>query len=202
MTTPVSTRPTPATAPGVERARPGAGLGATVWLTGLPSAGKSTLARAVAAVLAERGVATELLDGDETRAALSPELGFSRADRGQQVARVGWVAHRLARHGVVVLAPLVSPYAADRDALRALHTDAPFLEVHVAATAEVCAGRDVKGLYAKAYAGELTGMTGVDDPYEPPAAPELVVPTGTEPLEASVARVLGLLAARGVGAAA
>ena len=167
--------------------------GATVWLTGLPSAGKTTLARAVAAVLLERGRAVEILDGDETRAALSPELGFSREDRRTQVTRIGWVAHRLARNGVVVLAPLVSPWAADRDAVRTLHGDAPFLEVHVAAPVEVCAGRDVKGLYAKALRGEITGMTGVDDPYEPPSAPELVVQSGHEALETSVARVVDLL---------
>jgi len=174
--------------------------GATVWLTGLPSAGKTSVAQAVRAVLRERGRPAELLDGDEVRAALAGDLGFSRADRGAQVARVGWVARLLARHGVLALAPLVSPYRCDRDALRAASTAAglAFLEVHVAAPVGVCARRDVKGLYAAQAAGRLHGLTGVDDPYEAPTDPELTLATHAETLDASVDRVLALLTARGL----
>jgi len=174
--------------------------GGTVWLTGLPSAGKTTVARAVGVALAERGRPSELLDGDEVRAALSGDLGFSRADRAAQVRRVGWVARLLARHGVLALAPLVSPYAADRDALRQASQaeGLAFLEVHVAAPVVVCAARDVKGLYAAQAAGTLTGLTGVDDPYDVPLHPDLVLPTQDEPIEESVDRVLALLAARGL----
>ena len=192
----------PATAlspPAPARAAP-ALPGGTVWLTGLPSAGKTTVARAVGVALAERGRPSELLDGDEVRAALSGDLGFSRADRAAQVRRVGWVARLLARHGVLALAPLVSPYAADRDALRQASQaeGLAFLEVHVAAPVVVCAARDVKGLYAAQAAGTLTGLTGVDDPYDVPLHPDLVLPTQDEPIEESVDRVLALLAARGL----
>jgi adenylylsulfate kinase len=171
--------------------------GATVWLTGLPSAGKTTLARAVAAQV---GRPAEQLDGDEVREFLSKGLGFSREDRDTNVLRIGWVAATLARHGVLVLASVISPYARTRDAVRALHDrkGAGFLEVHVAAPAEVCAVRDVKGLYAKQARGELSGLTGVDAPYEPPAAPELRVPTHEQPLEESVRQVLALLASKGL----
>jgi adenylylsulfate kinase len=166
--------------------------GLTVWLTGLPSAGKTTIARAVAERL---DGPVEVLDGDEVREFLSKDLGFSKADRDTQVLRVGWVASRLARNGVTVLVSLVSPYAAARDKVRALHGEAgaDFVEVYVATPVSVTSERDVKGLYAKAYAGEITGFTGVDDPYEPPAAPDLVIHTQSETVEQSAARVLELL---------
>lgn len=179
-------------------AAPTAAGGVTVWLTGLPSAGKTTLATAVAGRLSGRPV--ELLDGDEVREFLSSGLGFSRADRDTNVLRIGWVAATLARHGVLVLASVISPYAATRDEVRALHArkGGRFLEVHVAAPVEVCSDRDVKGLYARQARGELAGLTGVDAPYEPPADPALRVPTHEQSLDESVAQVLALLEREGL----
>ena len=177
------------------------GLGGTVWLTGLPSAGKTTLATALAARLREQGVpAVENLDGDEVREFLSKGLGFSREDRDTNVLRIGWVAATLAKHGVLVLASVISPYAATRDAVRALHGErgATFLEVHVATPVEVCSERDVKGLYAKQRAGELTGLTGVDAPYEPPTAPDVRIPTQEQSLEESVDQLLAVLVRKGL----
>jgi adenylylsulfate kinase len=173
--------------------------GGTVWLTGLPSAGKSTVARAVAAELTRRGRRVEVLDGDVVRESLCADLGFSRADRDTNVTRIGFVAALLAKHGVIALAPVISPYAAARDAVRARHAaaGAAFLEVYVATPVQECAARDVKGLYARQRAGELTGLTGVDDPYEPPAAPELRVETaGT--VDQTAAAVLAALTERGL----
>ena len=173
------------------------GTGATVWLTGLPSAGKTTLATALAAAL---GRPAEVLDGDEVREFLSRGLGFNREDRDTNVLRIGWVAAGLAKHGVLVLASVISPYAETRDRVRALHAErgAGFLEVHVATPVEVCSARDVKGLYARQAAGELTGLTGVDAPYEPPTAPEAVVRTHEQTLEESVAQLVALLTERGL----
>ncbi len=175
--------------------------GATVWLTGLPSAGKTTLANALAARLAERGVtAVENLDGDEVREFLSRGLGFSREDRDTNVLRIGWVAATLAKHGVLVLASVISPYASTREAVRVLHGErgATFLEVHVATPVEVCSARDVKGLYARQRAGELSGLTGVDAPYEAPAAPDARIATQEHSLEESVDQLLGVLVERGL----
>ncbi len=173
--------------------------GATLWLTGLPSAGKTTLATALRAELG--GVRpVELLDGDEVREFLSKGLGFSREDRDTNVLRIGWVAATLAKHGVLVLASVISPFAATRDAVRALHDErgAGFLEVHVATPVEVCSERDVKGLYARQRAGELTGLTGVDAPYEAPTSPDAVVRTQEQTLDASVAQLLSVLRERGL----
>jgi len=174
--------------------------GATIWFTGLPSAGKTTVARAVAEQLGVRGHRVELLDGDVVRETLCADLGFSRADRDRNVARIGFVAALLARHGVFALAPVVSPYAAARDAVRARHAalSLPYLEVHVATPVAECASRDVKGLYARAYAGDLRGLTGVDDPYEPPAEPDLRLDTVGRMVEESAAEVLALLRHRGL----
>ncbi len=154
-------------------------VGATVWLTGLSGAGKSTIAEALAADLAERGHRVQILDGDELRMNLSAGLGFSRKDRNTHVTRVGFVAELLARHGVIALVPVIAPYADARDAVRQHHQDhgTPYHEVYVATPLQECQRRDVKGLYAKAAAGELTGMTGVDDPYEPPRQPDLTIDT-------------------------
>lgn len=171
------------------------GGGVTVWLTGLPSAGKSTIATAVAEVLTGAGTPVEVLDGDVVRPHLSSELGFSREHRDLNVARIGWVARLLARHGVVVLVPVIAPYAETREAVRADHeaTGTGYLEVHVSTPVEVTAERDVKGLYAKAARGELTGLTGVDDPYEEPTDPDLVIDTSRVPLLDATRQVLDLV---------
>jgi len=163
--------------------------GLTVWFTGLPSAGKTTLAHALAKRLADEGYErVEVLDGDVARERLTKGLGFSREDRAENVRRIGWVASLLARNGVIVLASVISPYRDDRDAVRDMHAGR-FLEVHVATPVDVCAERDVKGLYAKQRAGELSGLTGVDDPYEAPLQPEVVVPTHNQSVDESVEQV-------------
>jgi adenylylsulfate kinase len=174
--------------------------GATVWLTGLPSAGKSTIARALASTLRAEGHRVELLDGDELRRHLTADLGFSREDRDTNVRRVGFVAGLLARNGVIALVPVIAPYSAARAAVRADHdvNGTAFVEVHVATPVELCAQRDVKGLYAKQRAGEISGLTGVDDPYEIPADPELRLDTQGLSVEEASARVRAALAARGI----
>lgn len=174
------------TAPGKDTARGPApavaappGIGATIWLTGLPSAGKTTIAHAVADQLRAESRRVQVLDGDVVRETLTADLGFSRADRDRNVERIGYVAALLAGHGVVVLASVISPFAAARDEVRARHAAAglPFAEVHVATPVDVCVARDVKGLYARQRTGQITGLTGIDDEYEPPAAPELRLDT-------------------------
>jgi adenylylsulfate kinase len=174
--------------------------GATVWLTGLSGAGKTTVADAVAGQLRVAGREVEVLDGDELRRGLSAGLGFSRADRDTHVRRVGFVAELLARHGVVALVPVIAPYAATRDEVRAQHDahGTSYLEVHVATPLAECRRRDVKGLYARAAAGELTGMTGVDDPYEEPDKPDLRLDTTGTDIAAAVRRVMDLLTERGL----
>ena len=159
--------------------------GLTIWLTGLPSAGKTTIAHAMEKRLLAAGHRVEVLDGDVLRTHLTRGLGFSRTDREENVRRIGFVAHLLARNGVVAVVSVISPYRAVRDELRELH-GGRFFEVHVATPVEVCAERDVKGLYARQRAGELTGLTGVDDPYEPPVQPEAVIHTENQTLEQSV----------------
>jgi adenylylsulfate kinase len=176
---------------------PAAKTGATLWFTGLPSAGKSTIAHALAERLQTAGERVQVLDGDEVRPHLSAGLGFSRADRDVNVTRIGWVARLLAFHGVLVLVPVIAPYAAARDAVRDDHdrVAVPFAEVHVATSLEIAEARDVKGLYARARRGEVTGLTGVDDPYEAPTQAELVVDTGTVDLETAVDVSQALLSA-------
>jgi adenylylsulfate kinase len=170
--------------------------GVTVWFTGLPSAGKTTIANLVGGRLAERRP-VEVLDGDVVRTHLSHGLGFTKADRDENIRRIGYVAGLLTGHGVTVLVSAVSPYRAVRDEIRTkIGRVGGFVEVHVAADLATCRARDVKGLYAKQARGELRGLTGVDDPYEPPLAPELVLDTAAEPPEASAARVLALLDGR------
>lgn len=173
-------------------------VGLTVWFTGLPSAGKSTIATALAARLTQAGVDVEVLDGDQVRPRLSSELGFSAADRDLNVRRIGWVARLLAAHGVVVLVPVIAPYAASRDAVRADHRAAGvgFAEVHVATPLAVAEERDVKGLYARARRGELARLTGVDDPYEPPSRPDLVLDTSVLALDEAVEQSLALVSGR------
>ena len=174
--------------------------GATVWLTGLSGAGKTTIASALAGQLRAAGREVEVLDGDELRRGLSAGLGFSRADRDTHVRRVGFVAELLARHGVLTLVPVIAPYAATRDEVRAQHDahGTSYLEVHVATPLAECIRRDVKGLYARAAAGELTAMTGVDDPYEEPDKPDLRLDTTGSDVAAAARRVLDLLIERGV----
>jgi adenylylsulfate kinase len=176
--------------------------GVTVWFTGLPSAGKTTIANLVGERLAQGGRPVEVLDGDVVRSHLSRGLGFSKADRDENIRRIGYVAGLLTGHGVTVLVSAVSPYRAVRDELRAtIGRVGGFLEVHVATDLATCRARDVKGLYARQARGELRGLTGVDDPYEPPPAPELVLDTAGELPEASADRVLALLEGRPAPAA-
>jgi len=171
--------------------------GVTVWFTGLPSAGKTTIAGLVGRRLGEQGRRVELLDGDEVRAHLSRGLGFSKADRDENIRRIGYVAGLLTGHGVTVLVAAISPYRAVRDEVRAaVERVGGFVEVHVATDLATCRARDVKGLYARHARGELHGLTGVDDPYEPPLAPELALDTAAESPEDSAARVLELLSGR------
>jgi adenylyl-sulfate kinase len=182
---------------GIERERRWAALahgGATLWMTGLPGSGKSTIASGVESALLEAGRSAYILDGDNLRHGLNGDLGFSAADRAENVRRTAEVSALLADAGVVVLVALVSPYRADRDAARAVHTarGLPFLEVHVATPLEECERRDPKGLYARARAGELSGLTGVDDPYEPPDAAEVVVGAG-ESVDEAVGLILAAL---------
>jgi adenylylsulfate kinase len=174
--------------------------GTTVWLTGLSGAGKTTIAEALARQLRAAGREVEVLDGDELRRGLSAGLGFSRKDRDTHVRRVGFVAELLARHGVIALVPVIAPYAATRDEVRAQHDahGTGYLEVHVATPLAECRQRDVKGLYARVASGELTGMTGVDDPYEEPDKPDLRVDTTGVDITAVARRVLELLIERGV----
>jgi adenylyl-sulfate kinase len=168
--------------------------GATLWMTGLPGSGKSTVAAGVEAQLLGQGRSAYVLDGDNLRHGLNGDLGFSAEDRTENVRRTAEVSALLADAGVVVLVALVSPYRADRDAARAVHEarGLPFLEIHVATSLEECERRDPKGLYARARAGEISGLTGVDDPYEPPEAAEVVV-GGGESVEQAVARVVAAL---------
>jgi len=166
--------------------------GCVVWLTGLSGAGKSTIAEEVCRRLTRQAVAHEYLDGDAIRAVF-PSIGFSRADRDAHVRRVGYLASRLEHHGIVVIAALVSPYRESRDFVRSLCGH--FLEVHVATPLAICEGRDVKGLYARARSGRLAGFTGIDDPYEPPAAPELFIDTTEISVETAASLILATIPA-------
>jgi adenylylsulfate kinase len=198
---------TAATAPAPRTATPATtcqenrmSVGATVWLTGLPSAGKTTIALALAGRLRGQGRRVEVLDGDEMREFLSAGLGFSREDRHTNVRRIGFVAELLASHGVLVLVPVIAPYTDSREAVRKRHQarGTGYLEVHVATPLDVCSARDVKGLYAKQAAGELAGLTGVDDPYEVPVDPDLRIGTRAGTVRESAAAVHALLAERGL----
>jgi len=169
--------------------------GATFWFTGLSGSGKSTVATAVEKALLEAGRPCYVLDGDNIRMGLNGDLGFSAGDRDENVRRVAEVGRLFADSGVVALIPLVSPYRAARDNARALHeaADVPFYEVFVDTPIELCEQRDVKGLYAKARAGEIKGFTGIDDPYEAPVAPELRLVPDDGDAEEMAAKVIDLL---------
>ncbi len=167
-----------------------------LWFTGLSGAGKSTIAGIVAAQLRSVGAPLEVLDGDEVRTHLSAGLGFGKADRDTNVRRIGWVAGLLSRHGVGVITAAISPYADVRGEARAMATN--FVEVFVDAPLEEVRRRDVKGLYARADRGEIPNFTGVSDPYEPPAAPEVHLYTDRETPEESAGRVMAYLRQRGL----
>jgi len=189
--------------PESDRARGG---GFTLWFTGLSGSGKSTIAHLVGPALDERGHVVEYLDGDTVRTHLSKGLGFSKEDRDTNIERIGWVASRLVRHGAAVICAAISPYAETRAKARELVEEfGPFVEVHVKASVEECARRDVKGLYDKAFAGEIKGFTGVDDPYEEPEAAEIVIDTEEISPEESAREVVARLEELGLvpaGAAA
>jgi adenylyl-sulfate kinase len=170
--------------------------GFTVWFTGLSGSGKSTIAEMLYHEFQARGMKTEILDGDVVRQNLSKGLGFSKEDRDTNILRIGFVADLLTRNGVATICCPISPYKAARDAVRA--QIGAFVEIYVHATVEeIAANRDPKGLYAKALAGEITGFTGVDDPYEAPEQPELVVDTMVETPDESLQKVLDTLVALG-----
>ncbi|MBE9011847.1 adenylyl-sulfate kinase [Pseudanabaenaceae cyanobacterium LEGE 13415] len=162
--------------------------GVTLWFTGLSGAGKTTIAKQVEYELKVRKCAVEMLDGDIVRTHLSKGLGFSKEDRDTNIRRIGFVANLLSRNGVIAIVSAISPYRAVREEVRS-HTDR-FIEVFVNAPLETCESRDVKGLYAKARAGEIKQFTGIDDPYEEPVDPEVVCYTSEETIEESTAKVI------------
>jgi adenylylsulfate kinase len=173
--------------------------GLTVWFTGLSGAGKTTIAELVGPQLEERGYEVEYLDGDVVRTHLSKGLGFSKEDRDTNIERIGWVASRLTRHGAAVLVSAISPYEQTRRKARTLVEEhGRFVEVFVATSVEECARRDVKGLYEKAFRGEIKEFTGVSDPYEEPASPEVRIDTEQHEPEESARIVLDRLAELGL----
>jgi len=165
--------------------------GFTLWFTGLPCSGKSTLAQLVAQEIERRGRGVEILDGDVVRTHLTKGLGFSREDRDENIRRIGFVCRLLSKHGAVAIAAAISPYRAVRDEVRA--TIENFVEVYVNTPLEVCIERDTRGMYKKAQMGEIKNFTGIDDPYEPPLNPELVIETAKETPAQSATRVLAKL---------
>jgi adenylylsulfate kinase len=171
--------------------------GCTVWLTGLSGSGKSTIAVDLEKRLWERGVRAYILDGDNIRHGLNKNLGFSPEDRTENIRRIGEVAKLFTDAGVLVFTSFISPYRADRDAVRALLAKGDFVEVYVAASVETCEKRDVKGLYQKARKGEIPEFTGISAPYEAPSKPELVLDTNQQSVEASVGELLGYLERHG-----
>jgi adenylylsulfate kinase len=165
--------------------------GCVIWFTGLSGSGKTTIAHEVENKLIEAGVPVELLDGDVVRENLSKGLGFSKEDRDTNIRRIAFVAHLLQRNGVFVITAAISPYRSVREEARAMVKD--FVEVFADAPLEVCEQRDVKGLYAKARAGEIKGFTGIDDPYEPPSGPEVVCATDKQSVAESAQQVIDKL---------
>jgi adenylylsulfate kinase len=166
--------------------------GITLWFTGLSGAGKTTVSRIVEHELRDRGLPVEVLDGDVVRQNLSKGLGFSKEDRDTNIRRIAFVADLLSRNGVVAITAAISPYREVRDEARAL-MNGRFVEIHVKASVEECARRDAKGLYEKAFAGEIKEFTGVSDPYEHPVDPEIVLHTEAETPEESAQKVLAFV---------
>jgi adenylylsulfate kinase len=171
--------------------------GSTVWLTGLSGSGKSTIAVDLEKRLWERGVRAYILDGDNVRHGLNKNLGFSPADRTENIRRIGEVAKLFSDAGMVTLTAFISPYRADRDQVRALMGPGDFVEVHVDCPVEVCEQRDVKGLYKKARAGEIKEFTGISAPYEEPLTPELTIRTAGQSVEVSARQILQYLESNG-----
>jgi adenylylsulfate kinase len=171
--------------------------GVTIWLTGLSGSGKSTVAVAAEAALREQGRLTYILDGDNVRQGLNSNLGFSPEDRTENIRRIGEVARLFTDSGIIVLTAFISPYREDRDQARQIMAGGDFLEVYVSADVETCEGRDVKGLYKKARAGEIPNFTGISAPYEEPEKPELVMDTAAQSVDESVKQLLGFLQDKG-----
>jgi sulfate adenylyltransferase len=171
--------------------------GVCIWFTGLSGAGKSTTAEILTSLLLERGRQVTLLDGDVVRTHLSKGLGFSREDRDTNILRIGFVAGEIARHGGTVICAAISPYRATRNEVRQMVGEDRFIEVYVDTPIEVCEERDVKGLYARARRGQITGFTGVDDPYEAPVDPELTLKTVNIPPVENSRKIVGFLEERG-----
>jgi adenylylsulfate kinase len=165
--------------------------GVTIWFTGLSGAGKTTITRALAENLQSQGYKPEILDGDVVRENLTKGLGFSKADRDENIRRIGFVSQLLTKHGVIVLVSAISPYREIREEVKQKIGD--FVEVYVNAPLAVCEGRDVKGLYKRARSGEIKSFTGIDDPYEPPLNPTVECRTDKEELSESVAKVVNKL---------
>jgi len=169
-----------------------------LWFTGLSGSGKSTLAHAVEKKLHKRGCRTFVLDGDNVRHGLSSNLGFSENDRKENIRRIGETAKLMIEAGIITLTAFISPYRADRELVRSLFHHGEFVEVYCNASLEVCEGRDVKGLYKKARAGEIKNYTGIDSPYEAPINPEVSVATGTDELELCAEQILKTLVFKGL----
>ena len=169
--------------------------GVTLWFTGLPCSGKTTISQLVFERLQRSRLRVELLDGDEVRQKLTKGLGFSKEDRDENIRRIGYVCHLLSRNGVIAIGAAISPYRAIRDELR--QSISCFVEIYVHCPLEVCMHRDCKGMYKRALAGELKNFTGVSDPYEEPVQPELVLHTDQETPEQSAEKVLEYLRTRG-----
>ena len=172
--------------------------GCCVWLTGFSSAGKSTIAQVLTQNLEARGRTVTLLDGDVVRTHLSKGLGFSKQDRDANILRIGFVASEIVKHGGMVVVAAVSPYEVTRNEVRQMVGHDSFVLVHVATPLEVCEQRDIKGLYARARRGELKGLTGIDDPYEAPLAPEIRIDTSAHSVEHNTQAILDYLTARGL----
>lgn len=168
-----------------------------LWFTGLSAAGKSTIANTVDHKLAELGKHTYLLDGDNIRHGLNKNLGFSAEDRAENIRRIGEVGKLFVDAGLITLTAFISPYKADRDGVRALMNEGEFIEIYVDASIETCEARDPKGLYKKARAGELKGFTGIDDPYEAPEQPELVLDSNSKGIDELADEVVAFLTAKG-----